>query len=229
MRFIYLPLFALLIVLGGCGKNAGSSEAREERNPLIKQGHAYMEIKDYAKAETAFRQAIENDSRLARPYLDLAVLYHQYKPDYISAIYCYQRYLELRPDTEKRAFIQEQLVEAKKALANYILTQARAFEAVEELEQLRRENAQLRRQLAARSAGSTPDAGTKSVTETAAPAAEQPSGHQIYTVMEGDTLTKIATEFYGTADWEALYEANKDRMKSPRDLRVGQTLVIPAR
>jgi nucleoid-associated protein YgaU len=47
--------------------------------------------------------------------------------------------------------------------------------------------------------------------------------------VEGDTLTKIAQDFYGTADWEAIYEANQDRMKSPRDLRVGQTLVIPSR
>lgn len=234
MRMIYLPLCIATLLLCGCDKNTQSTEAKEERNPLVKQGQAYMEIKDYNKAETVFKQAIESQPTMARPYLDLATIYHQYKPDYISAIFYYKRYLELRPDSEKTEFIDEQIQKVQIALANAILTQSGAVQAMQELKQLRTENTELKRKLAAlgQSAPVKPAAVTqKSVTETV-PKSVTPAGqatHQIYTVVAGDNLTKIAKKFYGDDDYDAIYEANKDRMKSPGDLRVGQTLVIPSR
>ena len=233
MRAIHIPLCIALLALCGCGKDAKSSEAKEERNPLVKQGHAYMEIKDYGKAEAAFKEAIENDPRMARPHLDLATIYQQYKPDYISSIFYYKRYLELRPDSEKAEFIKEQIQKVQLALANAILTQSGAVQAIEELKQLRQENAELKRQLAAQPRTTIESAQKKSVTQTvpksAKPSASTQSTPQTYTVVAGDNLTKIANKFYGTADWETIYEANKDRMKSPSDLREGQTLVIPNR
>lgn len=231
MRFIYIFLCTTLLALCGCEKDAKSAEAKEERNPLIKQGQAYMEIKDYGKAEAAFKQAIENDPRMARPYLDLATIYHQYKPDYISSIFYYKHYLELRPDSEKAEFINEQIQKVQIALANAILTQSGAVQAIQELKQLRQENAELKQQLAGKPKAATPTTPEKSVTQTAPksarPTAPAQASHQIYTVVAGDTLSKIANNFYGNADWETIYEANKDRMKSPSDLRVGQTIVIP--
>ena len=233
MRFIHIPLFIALFALFGCDKNTASSEAKEERNPLIKQGQAYMEIKDWNQAEKAFKQAIENNSRMARPNLDLATIYHQYKPDYISSIFYYKRYLELRPDSEKAEFIQEQIEKVQIALANAILTQSGAFKAIQERDQLRQENAKLKRQLAAQPADSTEAAPKKSVTQTipksAQPVEAAKAGHQIYTVVSGDNLTKIAKKFYGDGEYDAIYQANRDRMKGPGDLRVGQTLIIPNR
>ncbi len=233
MRFIYIPLCITLLALCGCGKDAKSTEAKEERNPLIKQGHAYMEIKDYDKAEDAFNKAIENDPHMARPYLDLATIYHQHKPDYISSIFYYKRYLELRPDSEKSEFIQEQIEKVQIALANAILTQSGAVRAIQELKQLRKENADLKQQLAGRPKASPQPVSKKSVTQTvpksAKPDAPAEVTHQIYTVVAGDNLTKIAKKFYGDGEYEAIYQANRDRMKSPGDLRVGQTLIIPNR
>ena len=231
MRFIHIPLCIALLALCGCGKDTRSSEAKEERNPLIKQGHDYMEIKDYGRAEAAFKQAIENNPRMARPHLDLATIYQQYKPDYISSIFYYKRYLELRPDSEKAEFINEQIKKVQISLANAILTQSGAVQAIEELKQLRKENTELKRQLAAKPKIVIESAPKKSVTQTV-PKSAKPSAQtsrQIYTVVAGDNLTKIAKKFYGDDDYDAIYQANKDRMKSPGDLRVGQTLVIPSR
>lgn len=233
MRFIHIPLCIALLGLCGCGKNTQSTEAKEERNPLIKQGQAYMEIKDYVKAEAAFKQAIDTNPRMARPHLDLATIYQQYRPDYISSIFHYKRYLELRPDSEKAEFINEQIKKVQVALAEAILTQSGAVQAVEELKQLRKENAELKRQLAAQSKSTADSAPAKSVTQavpksTKPSASTQPS-HQIYTVVAGDNLTKIAKKYYGDDDYDAIYQANSERMKSPSDLRVGQTLIIPNR
>jgi len=230
MRFIHILLCIALIALSGCKKDAKSTEAKEERNPLVKQGHAYMEIKDYGKAESTFKQAIENEPRMARPHLDLATIYHQYKPDYISSIFHYKRYLELRPDSEKAEFINEQIEKVQIALANAILTQSGAVKAIQELKQLRQENAELKRKLAARPKATTQPAPQKSVTQTIPKSAKPAeSTHQIYTVVSGDNLTKIAKKFYGDGDYDTIYEANRDRMKSPSDLRIGQTLLIPNR
>ena len=233
MRLIYISLCIALLSLCGCGKDAKSSEAKEERNPLIKQGQTYMEIKDYNKAEAAFKKAIENDPVMARPYLDLATIYHQYKPDYIKSIFYYERYLELRPDSEKAEFIKEQIQRVHKALYNDILTRSGAYQLKNECDRLQEENNALKRQLAAQPKGSTGAAPQKSVTQTvpksAKPSASTSADHQIYTVVAGDNLTKIAKKFYGNEEYEAIYEANKDHMKSPSDLRVGQTLVIPDR
>jgi tetratricopeptide (TPR) repeat protein len=232
MRYIHIALCVTLLAICGCKKDAQSTEAKEERDPLIKQGHAYMEIRDYTQAEAAFKQAIEQNPLMARPYLDLATIYHQYEPDYISAIFYYKRYLELRPDSEKAEFIQEQITKVQDALVNAILTRSGAMQAIEELKQVREENTALKRQLAEQSSSPGEAVPQKSVTQTI-PKSSKPaataSDQQIYTVVAGDNLTKIAKKFYEDGEYEPIYEANRDRMKSPGDLRVGQTLVIPNR
>ncbi|MDD5347735.1 MAG: OmpA family protein [Candidatus Omnitrophica bacterium] len=49
-----------------------------------------------------------------------------------------------------------------------------------------------------------------------------------YTVRKGDTLSGIAQrEMGGAHRWKYLYELNKDRIKNPNRLRVGQTIIIP--
>ena len=233
MRIVHTALCIALLTLCGCGKDTRSTEAKEERNPLVKQGQAYMDIKDYNKAEAAFKQALENDPQMARPHLDLATIYHQYKPNYIDAIAHYKRYLELRPDSEKAEFIREQIKKVQEALSVEILTRAGAFELEKKYKQVLKENAELRRQIASQSKGTAAPVQQQTVkqaaTESTPSSASSQTSRQIYTVVAGDTLSKIAGEFYGSAEWEPIYEANKDRMKSPSDLRVGQTLIIPNR
>jgi LysM repeat protein len=49
-----------------------------------------------------------------------------------------------------------------------------------------------------------------------------------YTVKSGDTLSKIAKEFYGNAnEYNKIFEANKDKLSSPDKIGVGQELNIP--
>ncbi len=52
---------------------------------------------------------------------------------------------------------------------------------------------------------------------------------QFYTVVKGDTLGKIAKEFYGNAmKYPVIFEANKPMLKSPDLIYPGQVLRIPA-
>lgn len=74
-----------------------------------------------------------------------------------------------------------------------------------------------------------PDFGNVSsgVTSTA-PVVPSPT-LQTYTVVGGDSLSKIAKKFYGNANkWREIFEANRDRISNPDMIQIGQVLKIPA-
>ena len=51
---------------------------------------------------------------------------------------------------------------------------------------------------------------------------------QYYVVKKGDTLSKIAKEQYGDANlYPQIFEANRDILKDPNQIQVGQKLRIP--
>ncbi|MEP6940067.1 MAG: LysM peptidoglycan-binding domain-containing protein [Rudaea sp.] len=52
---------------------------------------------------------------------------------------------------------------------------------------------------------------------------------QTYTVVAGDSLSKIAKKFYGNANaWKQIFEANRDKISNPDMIHPGQVLSIPA-
>ena len=58
-----------------------------------------------------------------------------------------------------------------------------------------------------------------------------PAGEAVtrtYTVVAGDSLSKIAKKIYGDAGrWKEIFEANKDKIKNPDLIHPGQVLNIP--
>jgi len=57
--------------------------------------------------------------------------------------------------------------------------------------------------------------------------AQEPQS-QFYTVQPGDTLSKIAGQFYGDSNrYSAIFEANKPMLKDPDEIYPGQVLRIP--
>jgi tetratricopeptide (TPR) repeat protein len=233
-KLYYLPLCITVIALSGCNDKGLSADEKEERNPLVKTAVAYMDQSRWDEAEQALKEALDNDPDLAKPHLELALIYQQYKPNYIHAVYHFDRYLELRPQSEKAALIREQRDKVLRALEIQAIQNSPELKQIAaQLQQLRSENEALRKQLApaaapAPAAKSAPGAESKPAAVTAAATAA--TGHQIYTVVQGDTLTKIASKFYGDGgSWEPIFEANRDSLSSPSSLRVGQTLVIPAK
>ncbi len=61
----------------------------------------------------------------------------------------------------------------------------------------------------------------------AASAGGGPTG-RTYKVQPGDSLSKIAKEFYGNAnDYQRIFEANRNQLSDPNKVAVGQELVIP--
>lgn len=63
--------------------------------------------------------------------------------------------------------------------------------------------------------------------EPAAPPKENPY-QQTYVVQKGDTLSKIADEYYGDARlYTKIFEANRDILSNPDKIKPGQKLRIP--
>ena len=49
-----------------------------------------------------------------------------------------------------------------------------------------------------------------------------------YVIQNGDSLSKIARQFYGDAnEWQKIYQANKDKIKDPNLIHPGQKIIIP--
>jgi LysM repeat protein len=54
------------------------------------------------------------------------------------------------------------------------------------------------------------------------------SGGQTYTVKPGDTLSKISKQFYGNPnEYMHIFYANREKLKDPDQIQVGQQLTIP--
>ncbi len=230
----HIPLCIAVFTLTACKDSGLSADEREERDPMVKTAVAYMEQNQWNEAEQALLDALDKDPSMAKPHLNLALIYQQYKPNYIHAIYHYDRYLELRPESEKASFIKEQRDKVMRALeVKAVQESPDVQQIVAEIQRLMKENENLKKQLA--SATSKPKQTSPTVVTDSTPStpattssSKQKPSHQIYTAVSGDTLTKIANKFYGdSGKWDTIYEANRDTLASPSSLKVGQTLVIP--
>ena len=55
-----------------------------------------------------------------------------------------------------------------------------------------------------------------------------PATGKTYTIVKGDTLSKIAREEYGDAKlWRKIFEHNKDVIKDPDEIFPGQVITLP--
>jgi nucleoid-associated protein YgaU len=69
---------------------------------------------------------------------------------------------------------------------------------------------------------------TKSV-QSPAPISPKAVAGEAYTIKAGDTLSKLAERYYGAHwKWGQIYEANRERIKNPDYIYIGQKITIPA-
>ena len=215
-KFLLLVFSSFLTVsLISCDSRNLSDEEREEKIGLVIEAREHLEAEQYKEAEATFKKALDENPLIARPHLDLAMIYQQHIINHIHAIYHYDRYLELRPETEKKEFIMEQRLKVARMLASAFLN------ASPEVKRLIDQNQKLVvevKRLRGNTITDNPEKKTIAKTD----------GYTIYHVKKGDTLSRIAKQFYDDpAQWELVYNANRDSLKSPSGIRVGQTLIIP--
>ena len=227
---------------GGCSNRVQLVDGDEMDHPLMKRAKAKELAGDRAGAEQIYRSLIEKEPSLARGHLGLALLLDKPGGDYVEAIYHYKCYLAMRPDTEKRGMIDGYIHAATLALVGAIYSNQVAV--VQRVGVLERENAalqirsanldaQLRQSQAlvthwrARAEAVTAEASKTLESRGALEAAIRPALPTVR-VAKNDTLRKIAARLYGDEGrWKDLYEANRNLLERPEDVKVGQVLVAP--
>ena len=230
------------LLLTGCGESGARRDAADEKNMAVQKGVEQARLKRWDEAVRQFESALENNPELARPDLELALIYHQQKKNYVRAIYHYERYLEKRPDSEKARFISDWIRQAKISFACQI-DPGDESQISREIVRLTRENNLLRKQLEKTAETLTDVPPVKLIpvrppVQKPEPTPVSPTPVQriqtpaptrsTYNVRPGDTLTRIAKTVYGDGrQWKKIYAANQDKMKSENDLKAGQTIIIP--
>jgi tetratricopeptide (TPR) repeat protein len=245
MKCVFL-FMAALVLATGCdpsGKSPGTGEYTARAKRLAGQG-------EFATAAAAYEQALQEDPRLANVHLEVGLLYDEKLGDPIAAIYHYRQFIKLTPQPEKQQVVKDFIQRAELTLASR-LPQASLVDPAE-LRQMQDEKAslmndnialknrvtELEKALAdfqAAAAAQPPAAPTPPppvAVVTAPPVAEPPPtpprSQVTHIVQKGDTLQSLALRYYGTRSaWTKIYEANRNSIPSPSQVKIGQVLVIP--
>ena len=148
-------------LLAGCSSKVPEQDALEFSYPAIRKARAKLREGDKQAALELINKAIDEKPRLAQAHLEAAQLYDDYYRNYVRAIYHYERYLELRPQTEKREMIEGFIRKAKIAFAASLADQVPGLDKKvqalqEENDRLKQDLRQVRGNLARRIAASPP-------------------------------------------------------------------------
>jgi tetratricopeptide (TPR) repeat protein len=204
--------------LAGCDRIGNSRYAQLMQDADNKSAQG-----DYERAVNLYEAALDDSPRGAEVHYKLALLYDDKLNDPVSALHHFKRYLALSPNGPHAKDVKESIkrdeIAALTALSgDSVITRAEAA-------RLRNENLTLHKQLEER--GTSQTALEKSGRNDAKKEGSKKAG-QTYVVQSGDTLVSISRRFYKSPKrWKAILEANKKNIRDPKDLTVGQTLVIP--
>jgi nucleoid-associated protein YgaU len=284
---------ACLAVLAGAG--CGDREAplpAETDEPFYVQGKQLMRQGRNPEALTSFLKVIARRGERGAPesHLEAGFIYLQHTKDPVKAYHHFREYLDLQPNSKEAARVRGMVEAAKREFARTLPArpledQSVKMQADDALEKLRRENEELRAQIATlrgnnnipiaratpmislpdemqprtapppvasvvdspitpappgRSAptqssslqtGALAQPTTPSATasrNTTPPRATTPAG-RTHTVAAKETLYGISVKYYGNGrQVDAIYQANRDQMRSKEDVRPGMVLRLPA-
>ena len=211
----------LLCGLAGCDRVGGSRYAQ-----LIQDADSKSAQGDFARAVDLYEAALEDSESLRKAELHykLALLYDDKLNDPVSALHHFRRCLALSPNgphvKDVKESIQRDEIAALTALSgDSVITRAEAA-------RLRNENLTLHKELETRVASPRIES-EKSQTNEAKKAGAKKAA-RTYVVQSGDTLFSISRKLYKSPrHWKDILEANKKNIRDPKDLTVGQTLIIP--
>lgn len=247
-------LLLLLLCATGCIPTRDGTQD-EQREPHFLRGHESVRQRDYKGAAEAFERALEANPRSASAHFELGLLFEQHLNDPATAIHHFERFLKLRPTSDKAEIVRQRVNNCKMELAKLFLIAPNAPSVQKEMDKLKSEverlgleNHQLRRhvevltaQSAARSAVATPAAkgfaaapsparpATTPVTFTA-PVAKQKSAKPSVPTTRTHTVKQgdipdALARRYGVK-LDALLAANPGL--DPKRMKIGQTVNIPA-
>jgi len=138
-------LLLLCALVNGC-EPGSQGQLDEEKEPHFIEGKRALTTMDPKGAIEEFEKAAEANPRNASAHLELGLLYERQdlEPDPAAAIYHYQQYLKLRPNSDKAEAVQGHVMNCKQDLAKAVLPLPSSPSVQRDLEQLILTNKQLR-------------------------------------------------------------------------------------
>jgi tetratricopeptide (TPR) repeat protein len=243
--------FLLLACLDGCLPSS-QSQMEEEKEPHFLAGRSCINNMDYKGAIDEFEKALEANPHSASAHFQLGWLYEEKEPDPAAAIYHYEQFLKLRPNSDNAEVIAQHITNCKQDLAKTVLPLPVTPGMQREFEQLAEENKRLQEEIekwrayASRLQPPASPAPSATATNKAAHtelAAQAPAPHPAYNNLPADTRppeTTSSTHTYVVKSGDSLYSiARKGGFKleallaanpglDPKRLRVGQGLNLPS-
>lgn len=230
-----LVLFCALssFLFNGCQRS--TSVVPEMQEPLFQQGQQFLSENRPDDAFKAFERLLDKrHGDGAATHFELGQLYLSHQHDPIFAIYHFRQYLIQDPESKTATLVGQMIETAKKEFARTLPFNDHYNESpeylnlMELLKQVRSENAQLKKQLAAYKHGENHKIHDSQVVKMPG-VIKNTSKERTYMVQNDDSLSKISLKMYGSAvKWKIIYDANKDVLPSPNSLKIGMRLRIPA-
>jgi hypothetical protein len=279
---------AVLFFTCGCSRSDDTPLVPESDDSNYKHGKQLQRHGRNGEALNAFLKVIETRGGRSAPesHLEAGIIYLHHSKNPIEAIYHFNRYLEVRPNSPQAPYVRDLINTATREFALRLPTRPFDDQSVrltenKELEKLRRENEELRAEMATlRGGGGLPvnrltkpivnpddtrmrisaapgpvdspisvapsatlrpadqtDPTRSRATSAGTPPARPSAGKgavasgRVHTVAPKESLWSIARRYYGdppsAARVNAIYEANRDVMSHPTDLKIGMMLRIP--
>ena len=244
MRYFLVKtcLLAWLILYAvACNPQVGDT-VREVDEKQYQLEQSYKAKGRIEEALSAFMRVIDARLDAAESHLEAGNIYLQSLKDPVRAIYHFDRFLQLNPNSAQAKQVSQLIESAQKEFVRQLPAEPYQggldrIDLMDLIEHLKKENALLKQDLARtqqglalKSVGSAATATSSNTGSSARPMASQnPSnGPQTHTVESGDTLSTISQRYYGTPSrYMDIYQANRDRLKTANALKIGQKLRIP--
>ncbi len=242
-------IFALVgaFVIAGCSDQMSLDVLSETEDPVYRRAKDLLSRNLYNEALSQFTKIIsKRDGNAPESHLEAGLIHLNHMDDQYSAIYHFKHYLVIKsrdPDSSERdagmARVEDLIKTAKKDLLTTEDAKNYRLKLLDTIEQLRRENEDLKSRLADARNGTLnmPDPQREpgridplvpNRQSPVRPANPTNSGRRTYIVKEGDSLYRISAEVYGNGGrWGEILEANRGVLPSERDLQPGMSLIIP--
>ena len=216
-----------LSIFSACGFSSCDRVMTSRYAQLVKDADGKSAQGDFLRAIDLYEAALDDSPRCAEIHYKLALLYDDKMNDPLNALHHFKRYLVLSPNGShasdvKNSVKRDEIAVVTNLSGDSVVTRAEAA-------RLRNENLNLHKELEARSATLPIGSGKAQARDASSKkTASRKSEGRTYVVRSGDTLASISRKFYkSSARWKVILDANKQEIRDPKKLTVGQSLIIP--
>jgi tetratricopeptide (TPR) repeat protein len=118
-HFLLAPIIGVILLLNfliACERSGSAWDSDAEQEANYQRARHLCEQQDFSGAAEFYNKALVANPVFANAHLELGMLYENRLVDPISAIYHYRKFLELRPDSDKKQLVEDFIERAKLSL-----------------------------------------------------------------------------------------------------------------